>query len=459
MLRFFFKLLIITSFMLTYTNASTSTKNKTIQDELTDIKIELSNIKLTQKYENRDNKIKEIEQSIKDLEVKVNKTVAKDIEKQDKRISDIGFYLTVSAIIVTFFGILITGIILFFTLKHSVIAKSQAREEVEKWVKEKADAEFKEKLDEYLEELENKGNNLLEQIKIQADKLNKKHKNDTEKILQDTKDKTEQMIKEHKARMNKEISSNEKSEDEINDVVEKLEKDESKYSFDDWYSKFLQKYYESNFEKALECINKALELSRNDAEESKALFRKALILGVLGKSEEAIAEYEKVIDRFSQSENERILEAVAKALVNKGITLGQLGKSEEAIAQFDKVIDRFSKSENEKLLEAVASALVNKIELMIISNQDILDDIESYKKLFSKDKNRMMKISMLEILNNAKKLDQDKALQEWKEIYKEQSLGDWGFDELDEWNESMTDENVKQRVKKYIDEFKYFKEK
>jgi len=205
MLRFFFKLLIITSFMLTYTNASTSTKNKTIQDELTDIKIELSNIKLTQKYENRDNKIKEIEQSIKDLEVKVNKTVAKDIEKQDKRISDIGFYLTVSAIIVTFFGILITGIILFFTLKHSVIAKSQAREEVEKWVKEKADAEFKEKLDEYLEELENKGNNLLEQIKIQADKLNKKHKNDTEKILQDTKDKTEQMIKEHKARMNKEI--------------------------------------------------------------------------------------------------------------------------------------------------------------------------------------------------------------------------------------------------------------
>jgi len=221
----------------------------------------------------------------------------------------------------------------------------------------------------------------------------------------------------------------------------------------------LQKYYESNFEKALECINKALELSRNDAEESKALFRKALILGVLGKSEEAIAEYEKVIDRFSQSENERILEAVAKALVNKGITLGQLGKSEEAIAQFDKVIDRFSKSENEKLLEAVASALVNKIELMIISNQDILDDIESYKKLFSKDKNRMMKISMLEILNNAKKLDQDKALQEWKEIYKEQSLGDWGFDELDEWNESMTDENVKQRVKKYIDEFKYFKEK
>jgi len=259
MLRFFFKLLIITSFMLTYTNASTSTKNKTIQDELTDIKIELSNIKLTQKYENRDNKIKEIEQSIKDLEVKVNKTVAKDIEKQDKRISDIGFYLTVSAIIVTFFGILITGIILFFTLKHSVIAKSQAREEVEKWVKEKADAEFKEKVDEYLEQLENKANRLLEKLE---NKANEQYKNHDKRF--------EDKIAEFDLMKNASPEDKEKINNDVK-ALEKTHKAKSEYSFSDWYSKFLQKYFEPDFKKALEYINNALKIVTNDVEEAKAI--------------------------------------------------------------------------------------------------------------------------------------------------------------------------------------------
>jgi hypothetical protein len=53
-------------------------------------------------------------------------------------------------------------------------------------------------------------------------------------------------------------------------------------------------------------------------------------------------------------------EQVAKALVNKGARLGVLGRSDEAIAVYADVLARFGTATELALREQVAKALVNK---------------------------------------------------------------------------------------------------
>ncbi|MYF24528.1 MAG: hypothetical protein F4090_05460 [Nitrospira sp. SB0672_bin_25] len=51
---------------------------------------------------------------------------------------------------------------------------------------------------------------------------------------------------------------------------------------------------------------------------------------------------------------------VAKALLNKGVARAQLGLSEQAIATWDDMIERFGTSQSLEIQEAVATALVSK---------------------------------------------------------------------------------------------------
>ena len=66
-----------------------------------------------------------------------------------------------------------------------------------------------------------------------------------------------------------------------------------------------------------------------------ALLNKGYRLGVLGRSEAAIAVYDEVVTRYGTREEAVLAEQVAMALVNKGVTLGNLGQVEAAIAVYD----------------------------------------------------------------------------------------------------------------------------
>jgi tetratricopeptide (TPR) repeat protein len=91
-----------------------------------------------------------------------------------------------------------------------------------------------------------------------------------------------------------------------------------------------------------------------------ALFNEGVTLGLLGRGDEAIAVYDKVINRFGTATDPKLREVAAKALGNKGVTLDGLGRDEEAIGVYDEIIERFGAASEPALRVQVATALVNK---------------------------------------------------------------------------------------------------
>ena len=411
MLQFLVKLLAFLMFLTIYGHSSSKHSSSSIEQELNNIKIEIEKMKLTQDLTMRAGKLEFIEQDIKNLENKLHKRdidingLYKDIEKfddiavrQDDRIDDIGLYLTI-------FAILITVVILFFALRYESIAKQQADSEVKKWIDEKADKEFEPKVKEYLNKLQEKSESILQSIQEEAVEIKNKYIKEVDRATELNKKHQKDIDLFKKMYTN---SEKEEAEENVKDLKTIEKKD---YSFSDWYRLFLLEYMKNEFDKALDYIEKAI-----------------------GKTD---------------SNDE-----LSMALVTKAITLGRLDRSEDAIKTYDEVVERFGKSENESLLEQVASALVNKIEIFLISGRDVKEDLALANKLYVDDKNRMMEISMLEILSDAKRISQDEKIAKWQDRYRDSSLTNWGFSELEEWNEAMQDDDVKNRIKSYIEIFK-----
>ena len=88
-----------------------------------------------------------------------------------------------------------------------------------------------------------------------------------------------------------------------------------------------------------------------------ALVNKAIILGMLERSQEAIGVYDEVVERFGDDPTPPLREQVAKALVNKAITLGMLERSQEEIGVYDEVVERFGDDPTPPLREITNVAL------------------------------------------------------------------------------------------------------
>ncbi|MCT7615806.1 tetratricopeptide repeat protein [Aliarcobacter butzleri] len=320
-----------------------------INKELTDIKLQLQEIKLLDARDEREKKIEKLEKDIKELEEKFNQNNIdkKDIEKsfdknkeiidrQDKRIEDIGTNLNYWGIGFSLIAIF-TGIAVFLVNKnYAESAKKEALISVYKWIEENKDK--------ILEPIINEGNNLLKNIRKEADLL-----------LQDY----QSTMKKHN--LKDELDSKEK------DILEKVNillesKETENYTFNDWHSKFLDYFYKDKFYDALKAIDNAIKIATNEIEISFSLYNKGLTLGKMdGKEEKAIKIYDELIERFKDSKENNILEQVAKAFVNKGFILGKMnGKAEEAIKVYNELIERFKDSKENNILEQVAKALYNK---------------------------------------------------------------------------------------------------
>ena len=83
---------------------------------------------------------------------------------------------------------------------------------------------------------------------------------------------------------------------------------------------------------------------------AKTLFNRGVVLSKLGRNEDAIADYSRVIDLPNSP-----VETVANALLNRGAVLNQLGHSEKASADFSRIIELPGSP-----TEQVAKALVNR---------------------------------------------------------------------------------------------------
>ncbi len=78
-----------------------------------------------------------------------------------------------------------------------------------------------------------------------------------------------------------------------------------------------------------------------------------MVLGELGRSEEAVGVCDDVVARFGDATEPALREQLAKALFNKGVVLGELGRSEEAVGVYDDVVARFGDATEPALREIV----------------------------------------------------------------------------------------------------------
>ncbi len=61
---------------------------------------------------------------------------------------------------------------------------------------------------------------------------------------------------------------------------------------------------------------------------------------------------------------------------------------------------------------------------------------------------------MLNILKDAQYGEQDDRMREWREKNPEYSFESWDFTNLEEWSSSLDDVEAKERVKRYLNEFR-----
>jgi tetratricopeptide (TPR) repeat protein len=93
---------------------------------------------------------------------------------------------------------------------------------------------------------------------------------------------------------------------------------------------------------------------------AKAFYNKGVTLRLLERNEEAVAAYGEVLKRYSEDSAPALRERVAMALLNKGVRLGELGRGEEEIAAYDEVLKRYGEDPGPALRKEVASAMFNK---------------------------------------------------------------------------------------------------
>ncbi|RXK07091.1 hypothetical protein [Halarcobacter bivalviorum] len=434
MFKNFFFIIFLSLFFVSFLEASNEKINqqiyelKTSQDyakKINDEKITLIMGQIIQK----ENEIKELEKELKNY---VNKEdLQREINYQNNRIEDINSSVDRLSIIVSIsiglFGILITGIVIFFAFRFERIARVQADKEVKSWIDEKADKEFKPKVDSY-----------LAQIDGRAKKLFEKNEGLTE-VLEDKIKSLDKYTEEEKKEL----------EEEAEEI--KSSKNESDYTFEDKYKLFVSKYVNENYKEALEDLNILEKEDLNDNNLLKVLWAKATTLEQMKEEESAIKVYDEIINKLDNTSN---LKEYAIALGCKGNILGKNKKYQEAIELYSMIVNKLRNSTRPDILKHVTHGLISKFETnMIINKKNSKKDLDLYYKLVEDKKSELIVYKMLALLEKAKDSEVDEELISWKEEFKDILIEDWSFTELKTWANSFEDKEVKERLLRYIDIF------
>ena len=279
--------------------------------------------------------IKELENKVENLTLELNKHTQIQENTKD-RIGDISFYISLFGITAALFGILITGVIIFFTIRSTKEAKQAAKEELQEWIDKKADEEFAKKVQPKIKEIEDKGNEVLEKIRLKAEDQLAKQQNDF-LAFKDTYSEQEKL--------------------DINEQIKESEfKAEKDKTFDDFWLEILAMYTSKEYQQVLIFIEKALNLNYvNEEQISNLLFAKGVTLSKLGKSQKAIDVYDELINRYANSTIDNVQVQVASAMKNKGVTYGEIGESLKEIDVYTELIDRFQDSKSNKIQTDVAN--------------------------------------------------------------------------------------------------------
>lgn len=139
------------------------------------------------------------------------------------------------------------------------------------------------------------------------------------------------------------------------------EKPESQYTFEDWNIRAFAAYTSGKESDAVYYWDKAAKAPNTPLLESlKASLNKAVVLNELKRKDEALAEYDQLIARSSNSDESAAAEFLARALFNRGVTYSSIGRDNEAIQNYDEVSARFSSSTNPIIRDQLLKSLINR---------------------------------------------------------------------------------------------------
>ena len=124
----------------------------------------------------------------------------------------------------------------------------------------------------------------------------------------------------------------------------------------------------ADFEKVVESFEKN-EIPGNIHEASMAYVQKGVSLHRLSRRNEALIAYDETVRRFGEFETPNVLQWVAKALVNKGILLDRMQRPHDALAAYDDVLSRFGENEAASLLLWSENALLGTAEIELRSQR------------------------------------------------------------------------------------------
>ena len=98
---------------------------------------------------------------------------------------------------------------------------------------------------------------------------------------------------------------------------------------------------------------------------AKALIRKGEIFYVMGRPKEALEACEEVDRRYGNDDASAVRENVAVALLNKAVALRTLSRIQDALATNDELALRFGESTNPDILGTVAKAFCDKVITLV----------------------------------------------------------------------------------------------
>jgi len=214
--------------------------------------------------------------------------------------------------------------------------------------------------------------------------------------------------------------------------------------------KTLIKYYNKtkNYKKAYELVDKLIEKYKFrrgfSKDELYDLYNQKLyiLMFKLNNYQKAEVVLDDMKNHFGIDENIRYQEAILK---EKEAEYSEASKLYNDLLK-DKTLNNYLKS----------SIFLNLIELDIISNKKIdKNRFDKYKLSIVKDE--LEEFEMLKILYDAKYSNQDNKIKKFKDEYNKKVLN-WSFDLLDRWVNSITNKEIKDREKRYIEFFKSYNE-
>ncbi|MGZ8152685.1 MAG: tetratricopeptide repeat protein [Methylovulum sp.] len=296
-------------------------------------------------------------QQQKSLTEIIQKQLENNLKENDRRIEDLHEAMNRSGIILSIsiglFGALIIGIIVVFSMRTEKSARMAAENEIKSWINERENFRAKELMDDKIKSTFERFNqeaektiNTIASREAMATETSKSYERSLQELTLDN--------------VSQRLKQSPELKKALHDKVKLvLIKSDEHRSFADWHCLLLDAWDNKEFNQALRCANQARKAAVTDIDIAKSVSSQSACLQATGHTEEAIACFDEVIDRYGDRSDGDFSVLLAKTMYSKGLTLRQR-YTEAAIAQYDQLINRFSNNSEADIVEVVAGAMLRK---------------------------------------------------------------------------------------------------